>query len=297
MGDLGRALVTVTNDAFVAGTLVMVQSFLTHNRWFDGEVVVIHDALSEDALSEASRRYLSLAFDRIRFLAVGDQLRRHVDAVVRERPDLAPVQPRFWSLETFRLTEYGQVLFCDSDVLVRQSMHELFEMPHEFIACGDGPHYLRQAIDGPGPGARFDTSRTFNTGVFLVNRSCLASPVYSDLIQATVPATFRDAHAGRTDSIVMNLCLGPRVHLAGAEFNYLLGFRAAIAARHGVGMSKARAWHFNTPNKPWVANQAVRGTMADAAYGVACAAWTRSYAECLKHLSLRNRLAAMRADA
>jgi lipopolysaccharide biosynthesis glycosyltransferase len=286
VGDLRLGLVTVTTEAFVPGTLVLVHSFLRCNPWFRGDIIVIHDELSA-----ASRRYLSLVADRVRWLPVGEPLRRQIDAVVAARPDLSAVRARFYSLETFRLRDYDRVLFCDSDIVARDSIQELLELPGGFVACGDGPHYSGRAIDGPAAEARFDPAATFNTGVFLVDRGCLTDDEYGGLLAATTPETFLGSTSGRTDSIVLNRAFGARARLAGAEFNYLLAFRAAIERQRRVGLSDARMVHFNTRDKPWVAAQALRGAVADAAYGKACAIWIRSYAACLSHLSLRSRFA------
>ena len=50
-------LLTVATDGFVPGTFVMVRTFLKHHPRFDGDVVVVHDGLSD-----ASREVLAASF-------------------------------------------------------------------------------------------------------------------------------------------------------------------------------------------------------------------------------------------
>ena len=115
-------LATVTNDAFLPGTLVTIHSFLKHNPWFDGDVVVIHAGLSEEACECVSARG-----QRVRFHPAGSELVRRIDAVTAARPDFIGKRARFLSLEAFALAGYDKVLFCDSDLLFRQPVAELFE--------------------------------------------------------------------------------------------------------------------------------------------------------------------------
>ena len=129
-------LATVTTERYMPGTLVTLHSFLRHNPWFDGDLVVIHNQLDRDLL-----KILEVCFDQVRFLQVSEALRSRVQNLVACHPDLSARQARFYSLESFRLQGYEQVLFCDSDVLFRQSIEDLFALSQPLICCGDGPHY------------------------------------------------------------------------------------------------------------------------------------------------------------
>jgi alpha-N-acetylglucosamine transferase len=131
--DSRLCLATVTTDSFVPGTLVTLHSFLKHNRWFKGDIAIIHDQLSEEY-----RESLSRIYDKVRFLKADPQLLARVTEITEVFPEFASKQARFYSLETFRLREYDKVLFCDSDLLFRRPIQDLFDMPQPLIACGDG---------------------------------------------------------------------------------------------------------------------------------------------------------------
>ncbi len=58
----GVCLATATTEPFVPGALVMLGSFLAHHPRFDGDLVIIHDALPQaarDALQSVSERMQS----------------------------------------------------------------------------------------------------------------------------------------------------------------------------------------------------------------------------------------------
>jgi hypothetical protein len=63
--------------------------------------------------------------------------------------------------------------------------------------------------------------------------------------------------------------------------------------REGLGLSDARAIHFNGPDKPWRTEEALHGSERDPVFASACAMWLRSYAECLATLNLRMALSRM----
>ena len=58
---LKLCLATVTTEAFVPGTLVMLHSFLKVNPWFEGDLVIIHDGLEPTA-----HQSLVACFERLR---------------------------------------------------------------------------------------------------------------------------------------------------------------------------------------------------------------------------------------
>ena len=125
--------VTAATERFVPGTLVTLASFRQHHPDFDGDLVVIHDALPE-----AHRRHLAQACPGLRFETVSPALRDRLAALGAARPDFAPRLAQLYSLEAFRLRGYRKVLFYDSDVLFQAPVADLFDSPDALLCCGDG---------------------------------------------------------------------------------------------------------------------------------------------------------------
>lgn len=286
--DSRFCLATVTTDSFAPGTMVTLHSFLNHNRWFDGDIVLIHDQLTEEY-----RQRLSQIYDRIRFLQVSSQLLSRVRDVVKIVPEFGHKQARFYSLETFRLRDWDKVLFCDSDLLFRQSVRDLFEMPQPLIACGDAAHYQGRGRDwlpdfngGNQEGNRDRVHNTFNSGLFLVDLSLLTDERYKELIELVDSRIYRST-IRQTDQVILNLCFAGHQHLVSGTYNYLLAHRAAIYEREGVSLTDARVIHFNGRKKPWMARDVMFTTQADPAFIKACEFWFAGYIACLQELYLR----------
>jgi lipopolysaccharide biosynthesis glycosyltransferase len=257
----------------------MLRSFLKHNRWFRGDIVVIHDDLKPD-----HQEYLADCYEQIHFLRASAELLKRISHVTEARPDFLSKRARFFSLEAFRLRTYDKVLFCDSDLLFRQSVCELFKLPQPFVACGDGAHYQGRGRHYQGTG-RLDN--TFNAGVLMIDRTLLTDNEYHALLELVCPATYRSSSVNLTDQVAFNLHLAGRQYLAGATYNYLLAHRGSIYEREGLGLMDARVIHFNGEHKPWTAGSALRAAQHDPVFVKACGLWLRDYVECVQRLSLQ----------
>jgi lipopolysaccharide biosynthesis glycosyltransferase len=238
----------------------MLHSFLKHNPWFTGDVILIHGELRAESRERLAGYVLQ---------PVSDELSRRVDAVVDIRPDFGSKRAQFYSLDTFRLRGYDKVLFCDSDLLFRHSIQDLFEQPHSLVACGDGAYYRGTGRDFIGLGR---IENTFNAGLFVVDQTLLNDEIWSGLVRLVTPAMFRNPGLHFTDQSILNLYLAGRQHLAGGTYNFLMSHGAAISQREGLAMTEARVLHFNGPRKPWMPS--------DLPPDQPTALWRQEYAEC-----------------
>lgn len=282
-------LVTVTTAAFVPGTLVLIDSFLRHNAWFDGDIAIVHDDLPVDA-----QRLIAAIRDGIEFLEVSPALRGRIEAAAVAVPDLAPKRARFYSLEAFRPRGYDRVLFCDSDVLFRGSIRDLFDDPHALVVCGDGYHYrgrvrewtLPSGLAGAGSQVRAYSS-TFNAGLMLFDGTIATDADYDGLLRLVDSGIHHGDPAGLTDQLVLNIYYAGRQYLAGAEYNYLLRHHDAIASHSGIDLTDARVVHYNGVPKPWEVGRAGVSLWPDPAVYRALAWWFEAYDACRGRLAAR----------
>jgi lipopolysaccharide biosynthesis glycosyltransferase len=275
-------LATVTTDSFIVGTLVTIYSFLKHNSWFDGDIVVICNELAGK-----NKKYLENLDERVKFLSVSQNLIENVTKVVQIRPEFSAKQARFYSLETFRLKDYDQVLFCDSDLLFRGSIKEVFELQQEFIACGDGAFYK-------GKTRHWEKDRqlanTFNSGFFLVKNSLLTDSNYEKLLEIINPNIYQSPKIRQTDQVVLNLFFAGKQHLIGGIYNYLAVHWETILRNEKISLSDAKVIHFNGPQKPWMAEGVLDAIMKKTVLIKASLWWWDSYTECLEELYLKNQM-------
>jgi lipopolysaccharide biosynthesis glycosyltransferase len=285
----GHCFATVTTDSFIPGTLVTVGSFLRHNSWFKGDIVIIHSELDPEY-----RNCLSDLSSQIKFLQVNPQLQDRINEVVKVFPEFASRQARFYSLETFRLQSYEKVMFADSDLLFRRSIEDLFGLWQPLIACGDGAYYNgRGRLWRAGPDASTSAQvggvlhNTFNSGLFLVNSSLLTDEHYSGLLDLVDSRIYKTPNMKLADQVVLNLYFEGQQHLISATYNYLLTHRAAIYESEKLSLIEARVLHFNGRAKPWLAHEILNKGRHEPALIKACALWFESYLECIQRLHLK----------
>lgn len=286
-GDRQLCLATVVTDAFVPGALVMLHSFLFHHPEFRGDIVIVHGELTDE-----NRGYLSGLSDRVSFVPVSDRLKARVARVVEAFPEFTPKQARFYSLDVFRLLDYDKVLFCDSDLLFRKPVTELFDLNDALVACGDGYFYRgqpREWLSLPEDGHVAHSSRvsyhdTFNAGLMVIDGSLLAGRHYDALLNLVDARLYEPSEKKLADQMVLNIHFAGQHRLVQASYNYTLGHRARIYKREGLSLHDVHVLHFNGDIKPWLAAHALRASQRDPGIIKACEFWFASYVACLQAL-------------
>ena len=256
-------LATATTESFVPGTLVLIDSFLRRHPGFDGEIVVIHDGLPERA-----RAVLAATSDAVRFTRVRPALRERAERLCAALAPLPMCPAQFWILEAFRLTGAAKLLLCDSDLLFRAPVDELFGSTDELLCCGDLPFLHGRRVDAdtflsvdpaaaPAPG-RTLLRNTFNSGFLCIDGRLAGERAYADLLAAMSPAHWPSLRVPGEQPL-LNRCFAGRQTLLSSTYNFLIPGAAAIRAREGVDLRSAKVLHFNVPAKPWRPGAMLRG--------------------------------------
>ena len=263
-------LATVVTDSFVPGAVVMLGSFRAHHPGFAGDVVVLHDGLSE-----ASRAVLAAVGGPVRFEPVRPALLDRVARLGAAYPGRLPSPAAFHSLEAFRLGGYRKVLFYDSDVLFQGPVGELFDTGAALLCCGDRPYLLGGVRDaetlrpvartaaGAGHSAPV-LKRAFNSGFLLIDASCTGERVYADLLALMAPETRRGIAIRIGAQATLNRYFAGRQTLVDWTYNYLVPHAAAIRARTGLDAVRAKALHFKGSVKPWAPDAMLRWARGEA---------------------------------
>ena len=292
-------LLTVATEDFVPGAFVMVRTFLKRHPRFDGDVVIVHDGLSD-----ASREVLAASFPRLRFEPVSPELRERVARVCAARLELRPRRAAFYTLDAFRPRGYRKVLFCDGDLLFRASVEELFDSPEALICCRDqfslrgrrrdAVTYLPadDAAVSAGAPAAPTLAETFNSGFLLIDGRLIDEGVHADLLARVAPETWRGVEAVAADQLVLNRCFAGRQTLVGSTYNYLVDCSDAIRAREGLGVEAAKVLHFKLPMKPWAPEAMLYWARRDTGrpFAPGYRLWYDAYVDCLADAHLRHTL-------
>jgi lipopolysaccharide biosynthesis glycosyltransferase len=246
------AVVTVSSDNFLPGTMVLFQSFLNHNPLFSGDLIVI-----DGGLSDRSRKQLLQRFGSI-FINPDYKINRQLDYLVEKLPSYAKTRARFYSIELFNLKNYGKVLFLDSDMLCLADVSELFLTNETFAVCADHRYhqgFVRQKKTlNPIPKSReTDTfkdwfiERLFNTGLMLVDGLFLNGDIYRTLVEAIIPEAFAWIQTGHTDTVILNNELLGEVTWLNLKYNL---YSTLFDSPHFDGIEPAFV-HFIGKSKPW----------------------------------------------
>ncbi len=249
----GLCLLTITDDGFIDGTEMLVFSFLRHNPWFAGRILV----LVGGALSEASRARLR-ALAPVEFIVPGADLDARVAALTQAIPALKRAGPRFASLEAFGLIEFERVVYIDSDAFVTGDLSPLFDDPRPLLASPDGSRY--DELLGDADAARESNrqryglalSGCFNSGVLSIGGDCLQRHV-RDALVASIDADFWQGveTVGWTDQLILNRHFAGRATLLDGRWNYMPILEAKIRRAHRLHCFDARIVHMAGRCKPW----------------------------------------------
>lgn len=249
-------LATVATERFVPGTLVLIGSFLRRHPGFAGEIVVIHDGLSEEA-----RAVLAATSDAVRFAPVSPALRGRADRLCAALTRLRMHPAQFWMFEAFRLTGAAKLLLCDSDLLFRAPVDDLFDSQDDLLVCRDAFSLAGRRLDAetflpvgrarpPAPGQTL-LENTFNSGFLCIDARLTGERAYADLLAAMAPAHWRRLALPAADQPLLNRYFAGRQTLVSSTWNFLVPLAAAISAREGVELRSAKVLHFSESVKPW----------------------------------------------
>lgn len=249
----GHCLLTITDDGFIDGTEMLVFSFLRHNPWFEGRILV----LAGGPLGEASKARLR-ALAKVEFIAPGADLDARVASLTQAIPALKRAGPRFASLEAFGLVEFERVVYIDSDAFVTGDLSSLFLDPRPLLASPDGSRYdeLLGDLDGAREANRqrygVALSACFNSGVLSIGGDCLQRHVRDALVASIDPGFWHGVETvGWTDQLILNRHFAGRATLLDGRWNYMPILEAKIRRAHRLHCFDARIVHMAGRCKPW----------------------------------------------
>ncbi len=292
-------LATVVNDSFVPGAVVMLGSFRAHHPGFEGDVVVLHDGLSEE-----SRRILSTVGGPVRFEPVRPALLERVASLEAAYPEQLHARAVFHAIDAFRLGGYRKVLFYDSDVLFQGPVGELFDTDAALLCCSaldfatgkvraaETLQPIARTAAGAGRG-RPVLDRPFNSGFLLIGASCTGERVYADLLARMAPEAWRGAVLRIGDQDILNRYFAGRQTLASWTYNYFVSEAAALRALTGLDAARAKVLHFKGPVKPWTTDAMLRWARGEVGWpahrpaGALFRRWYDAYVDVLARAHLR----------
>jgi len=282
-------LATVTSEDFLPGTLVMLSSFLMHNKWFRGDVIIIHQGLSD-----ASMKLLTDCFPNVTMHSISEPLERRLEELADAVPWIGSRKLQFGSLEILSLADQDRVIFCDSDLLFLDSIEELMTLQDSLICCGDGAYYrdnFRSRDDfsemAKGSANCGHLRETFNSGFMILGKALLSGANHEAALSMIKTDRWQSDATGHTDQMLFNLLFAEQQKLVSPIYNFALSHREIIQQSKGVSMQDAKVLHFTGPGKPWLLMEILHRADADPAIIGAFQMWQKGFVDFVTHRKLR----------
>ncbi|MFZ4522034.1 MAG: glycosyltransferase family 8 protein [Bacteroidales bacterium] len=282
---------TVTSSEFVPGTLVLIQSFLNHNPWFDGDIVIISDGL------EPGQVDLFEIFPKVVFHRPGEDLLLQIGHLCNALPGIIPRRKRFYSIEVFNLEGYDRLFFFDSDMLVMGDISELLSYQELLLACSDQPNRHAgkvrdrstfKRISADGIGQREVLRRTFNAGFMVPGKPLLNQHTYEGLKKLIHMDTFREVRTHNTDQVVLNLLFDGKVRFLDFTYNMIVSKWSEFSATQKIDPADVKILHFTGSYKPWETGVKMNGLNDDPVIKAFYDAWFAENDEVTAKISRKN---------
>nr|WP_137677818.1 glycosyltransferase [Parerythrobacter lutipelagi] len=272
-----QVLATVTSADFLIGTQVMIDSFLCHNRWFDGRIVIIHDDLSP-----ADQAVLRHRFPQSECRNPAPDLWHCIADLIEHRPKLSSRYRRFFSLDIFDDDGNGGVLFADSDMLFSKSIEPIANVSAPIAACADramlvGNSRDRKTLEELTQPAGTDGFQSFNAGLMFIKPELRTRETRQCLLGSLAPKAWDNVVSDHTDQAVLNRCFGDLVELISPAYNRMVGHGGRLSGIEYPSVASARALHFNGKAKPWRMTDDVRKMTQHPDYAAALKLWHAAY--------------------
>lgn len=177
------ALTTVCNDKYMRLTKVCLYSFMKHNKWFDGDIIIIHDNGEECGLSEENKEVLRKIGKNVKFHCVDINDYRKVIEHFKGHLD-KNLNSSLYKLDVFDFGDYDKIIQVDGDMLFLDSVQELTELEGLSICEDSG---LREVfgnfICSLPNNNRKRNDEYCNAGLFVLDRSITEQRLKGELIK------------------------------------------------------------------------------------------------------------------
>ena len=255
----------------------MLDSFLTHNGWFRGDLMAIHQGLDD-----AEQAELSADFPRLRLATPPEPLLAALEALAAAQPHLANRIARFHSLSSFWLEDKGAILFCDSDLVFTGDILPIFDHTGDLLAAPDramlqGNRRDPETMEEQKGEGRGNAHRSFNAGLMVLGKALRTDENRSAILGELAGDFWSDLRSDHTDQALLYRLFGDAVTLLDQRFNRLVGHAASLRGVADLPLDEARVLHFNGAAKPWRLERHAAMAAQNAQYIAALRMWFEAH--------------------
>lgn len=257
----------------------MLHSFLRHNEWFDGDIIVLHDTLSET--DQEKLRGIS---GKIKVSRISPEMARATNQLLEKRPEMAPVVSSFYKGDFLKFDTYDKVIFSDCDILYQGSIQNLLGKPDALMACGDGAYYHDRRRSISDYTLITDTDqpylqKTFSAGFVILGFELLGTASFDTFLTLMGQYSQNCFTSGNTDQAILNVMFDGMLTRLDCRFNYHLLHKDIIMATTGVTFDDSIVLHYGGHAKPWNPVDSLAAISTDGALKEIFDLWRLSYGE------------------
>jgi lipopolysaccharide biosynthesis glycosyltransferase len=285
-------IATVSTENYFQWTMTMLFSFIQNNPWFTGDIIIICKDLPKKIARELK------FFNNVILVEPSAGFFSKLDFFTGVLSQFSNMAPRFYSLEIFRLCEYEKILFLDSDMIVVQSVEELFDLPGAFYACPQLCWYKGKGRNEANFVSEYKNEENsdgfvdnpINTGLMLIDRNLLNSNHYDGLLELINPHVW-NPNLTFTDEYIINKYFRKEISLLDTRYNYRARVSKTIREKQNIAFEEAKIIHYYANFKPWNFSEVLTTSYENLTWLKAYERWYQWYVEFLKFYCMQKKMA------
>lgn len=175
---------SITDNNFVIGLVTMLYSFLKHNKWYDGDIVIFYSEyiapLSFFNQNKIQKMFINKS---IKFYKIDES---KYDIIMKMK--MSRTAPSIFTFEAFEL-DYDRVVFLDADMIILKEIKPLFEINSVLGITYDNWLKYQNRPTLSKLIHKKEGYEEFNGGLLSIGRSFLKNGIRDKLIEHTKTRT------------------------------------------------------------------------------------------------------------
>lgn len=186
------AICCILNDSFLVGAEVMLYSFFKRNKWFNGDIIIMHSKNYFKLTHKARGELMDLFGEGIIFYEIDEERYRKGVEHFRGHISQEYFPNMITKLEMFNLKGYDKVLVLDADILITGNLQSLFQADKEKYYVAVVNENVEKLEWEAVRDSDLKDGNYFNCGVLLITKKCFDENVCGGMMEMAENFVFKD---------------------------------------------------------------------------------------------------------
>ena len=250
---------TICDDDYVSGLIILIESILEFNNWFNLKFYVFMD--SDKKINLENQKLLLNIYPNFKFLDLKDEF-FEIKYKNQQNIRFSRFSQTYLGLYAFNMIDYKTILSLDTDILCQGNFKHLLSNKNnaDIIAVSDAQRSQRSQLffKSQNQNKEFKSIQSnekifqINTGVYVINEKLISKKVYNNLFQLAKEGITNGQELGG-DQEVINCYLekNSNIILSYAPFIYNSSARVFMGINFNRIKSINPIFIHYVGNKPW----------------------------------------------